>query len=276
MARIKEERPSRQIFWMVDMVGNTGKSTFADFLDLSYDLDVLLLTIDHYRSFKHTMASDIENFIKEKGREPAAFIVDAPRDEETKFLHEIYGALEELKNGRLFSVWGNQRIRKRIRREKPIFVFSNSPPTVAAMSSDRWDIKALTYSHGTKDVICLDARVEANVNSWSNTTVTYQNVTETISYDALSEADHLLAQDYESDMILFEMYTTNYLAMYKESKEQENKMIKERLKIPGQDLIVPGVIKKWDRRRTVRLNNAPENILAKYEKKVAQNQKSVL
>ena len=97
----------------------------------------LVLSVDYYISFKHNMAIDIENYINEHGKEPKALIIDAPRDEETKYLHKIDGALEDLKNGRIFSSFGGKRIGKRIKIEKPIFVFSNSPPVFDTMSEDR-------------------------------------------------------------------------------------------------------------------------------------------
>jgi hypothetical protein len=61
----------------------------------------------------------VESFNKE----PEALLIDAPRDEETKFLHEIYGTLEELNNGRVEGFFSGRRIKFRIKRGIPFLLF---------------------------------------------------------------------------------------------------------------------------------------------------------
>ena len=55
-------------------------------------------------------------------------MIDAPWDEETRFLHEIYGTLEELNNGRVEGFFAGRRIKFRIRRGIKIIVIYNLPP----------------------------------------------------------------------------------------------------------------------------------------------------
>ena len=45
--------------------------------------------IDSYRSFKYTSARLISNYIDKNGKPPKAFLIDAPRDEESKFLQAL-------------------------------------------------------------------------------------------------------------------------------------------------------------------------------------------
>ena len=91
MEKIKEDKKTRKIVWLCDMCGNTGKSIFTDILEEHPKYECLTLMIDSYRSFKYTSARLISNYIDKKGKPPKAFLIDAPRDEESKYLHEIYG-----------------------------------------------------------------------------------------------------------------------------------------------------------------------------------------
>ena len=78
------------------MCGNVDKIIFTDILEEHPEYECLTLMIDSYRSFKYTSARLISNYIDKKGKPPKAFLIDAPRDEESKYLHEIYGLLEEI------------------------------------------------------------------------------------------------------------------------------------------------------------------------------------
>lgn len=64
-------------------------------------MGVCRLSIDYNRSFKYLAAHDIKDYIEKFNAEPSVLIlmIDAPRDKETKYLHEIYWTLEELNNG---------------------------------------------------------------------------------------------------------------------------------------------------------------------------------
>jgi len=152
MEKIKEDKKTRQIVWLCDMCGNTGKSIFTDILEEHPKYECLTLMIDSYRSFKYTSARLISNYIDKKGKPPKAFLIDAPRDEESKYLHEIYGVLEEINNGRLFASFHGKIIKTRIPRGIPIIIFSNSPPIFHALSHDQWDIKALYCTIDNSDV----------------------------------------------------------------------------------------------------------------------------
>lgn len=73
-------------------------------------------------------------------------MINAPRDEETRFLHEIYGTLEELNNGRVKCFFASRCIKFRIRRDRKIIVSSNLSPILKSLSNDRWQIKAIFKS----------------------------------------------------------------------------------------------------------------------------------
>lgn len=235
--KIREKQKTRKILWIVDIAGNTGKSIFSDIVVEDPRNNTIMLSLDYYRSFKYSSASLIKDYIEKRGEAPSAIIIDAPRDEETKFLHEVYGALEEINNGRIFATFQGKTIQERIPRGIPIIVFSNSPPVTAALSEDRWDIKALYRTVDNKDVYVQDAEVSSNVHNALNNTITWQNCISTKPVEP--------KEDTPSDKLLFDMYMSNYAEMEQEKRDGT-----------GQDR-VPGIIKHWGSRLTTPTSKAP-------------------
>jgi hypothetical protein len=239
--KLKENEKTRKILWIVDIEGNTGKSSFSDVLELDKRYNCLMLSLDHYRSFKYSSAKQILNFINENHRPPSALIIDAPRDEETKFLHESYGVLEELNNGRLFATFQGKSIKERMPRGIPIIVFCNCAPQLSSLSKDRWDVKALFRSVDKKDIYIQSAKVLTEIKSSSNNSVTWETGLE-IFWEPTSDSEKV------SDKMLFDMHSNNSIAIEK-TKSSYN---------PGSDL--PGLIKKFSVTRTFPTFKAPEYI----------------
>lgn len=96
---------------------------------------------------------DIKNSIENVNIELPVLMIDVPRDEETRLLHEIYGTLQNLNNGRVEDFFVSCRINFRTRRGIKIIVISNSPPVLKSLSNDRWQIKAIFKSVNGKDRI---------------------------------------------------------------------------------------------------------------------------
>lgn len=247
MEKIKENKKTRKITWLCDLSGNVGKSMFTDILEEHPQYECLILMIDSYRSFKYTSARLISNYIDKKGRPPKAFLIDAPRDEESKYLHEIYGVLEEINNGRLYASFHGKIIKARIPRGIPIIIFSNSPPIFRALSNDRWDIKALYRTIDNCDVYVQNAKISSVIQKITYYSITWNNIIETLPYE--------LESDSKSDKMLFDMYTQNFIAMEKEKELQ------------GCSEIIPGLIKKIGVGQTTPINKAPEYILFEAQKK---------
>lgn len=251
--RLKDINTTRKVTWIVDMAGNTGKSLFNDLLELDPQYGCISLPLDYHRSFKYQSAKLISNFVKTRGHAPKAILIDAPRDEESKYLHEIYGVLEDLNNGRLYGSFQGNLIKERIRRGIPIFVFTNSPPIVSSLSEDRWDIKALYRTTDDKDVYIQDARVSSNVKRVRHNIVTWQNVTETMGIE-YAGVEHS-----KSDNMLFDMYSNNYLAMLK--------LKEEKLEFKNDTNYIPGIIKKWGADHSAPTSKAPEYIQRQAQKR---------
>ena len=203
--RNAEKNRIREINWLVDIVGNSGKSIFTDIQELNPNMGVCRLSIDYNRSFKYLAAYDIKNYIEKFNTEPSVLMIDAPRDDETRFLHEIYGTLEELNNGRVEGFFAGRRIKFRIRRGIKIIVISNSPPVLKSLSNDRWQIKAIFKSVDGKDRIVQQAKVSSRIISVVMLFSTWQNVTETVI--------PINIPDLKSGQLLLKIFSHNYKNM---------------------------------------------------------------
>ena len=247
MEKIKEDKKTRKIVWLCDMCGNTGKSIFTDIQELNPNMGVCRLSIDYNRSFKYLAAYDIKNYIEKFNTEPSVLMIDAPRDEETKFLHEIYGTLEELNNGRVEGFFAGRRIKFRIRRGIKIIVISNSPPVLKSLSNDRWQIKAIFKSVDGKDRIVQQAKVSSRIISVVRPFCTWQNVTETVIPTNIPDS--------KSGQLLLEMFSNNYKNM------EENKK-----KLSDDDNYIPGIVKSWAPEQTLELSKVPEYVKRQAQK----------
>jgi len=236
--------------WIVDIAGDAGKSVYVDILERTPEVKALRIPIDSYRSFKYYSAKQISDYKKKHGP-PDVILIDAPRDEESKFLHDIYGVLEEINNGRLEGQFGGKSVKDAMPRKIPIIVFSNSPPIVGALSTDRWDIMALYNYIGDlekdKDVYIQKAVVSSNVNDVIGSTIYWQNFTKT-------EIDIDIDQNRESGKLLAEMQRKN-IELTESLIKKEEALTKEKSKL------IPGQVQKWGEYKVAPLNKAPSYVL---------------
>lgn len=237
---------------------------FTDILERTPGLKVMRITLDYYRSFKYQSAKEISNYCDKNGP-PDLIVIDAPRDEETKYLHEAYGVLEEINNGRLEGSFNGNMIKRRMPRNIPIIVFSNSPPLIKALSPDRWVIKALiNYDDNDEhDVYIQKAKVSSNVKEVLGNSVYWQNYTETV-------IDQELVDEYESQRLLMEMQVKNIELTKKLIKVEEDMTGETSKKLPGQ-VIEYGPVE------TSTLGKAPQYVMlsARYLlRKINQNKKA--
>ena len=213
-------------------------------------MGVCRLSIDYNRSFKYLAAYDIKNYIEKFNTEPSVLMIDAPRDEETRFLHEIYGTLEELNNGRVEGFFAGRRIKFRIRRGIKIIVISNSPPVLKSLSNDRWQIKAIFKSVDGKDRIVQQAKISSRIIYVVRPFCTWQNVTETVIPTNIPDS--------KSGQLLLEMFSDNY------KKMEENK---KKSKILSDDNnYIPGIVKSWAPEQTLELSRVPEYVKRQAQK----------
>ena len=114
---------SRKILWMVDTVGNHGKTFLSNYMSILYDFQYLDGSIN---------CRDLAMFLRPSTK---GIVFDVCRSAMNLF---DYATLEAMKNGVIVS--GKYRGIARRLTGLPIVVFSNSHPKLDALSLDRWDI----------------------------------------------------------------------------------------------------------------------------------------
>lgn len=126
--KLKLAPDPRKIFFVVDRVGNQGKSWFARYYcDLHDDAQILA----------PGKKADMAFMVREDVR---VFFLDCPRSKQGEFIQ--YDFLEELKNGYVFSSKYESRCKKF--RTPHIVVCMNEHPCMEKLSADRYNIISLT------------------------------------------------------------------------------------------------------------------------------------
>lgn len=120
----------RTIIWIWETTGNVGKSFLCKYIAMKYNC--IIATGKTADIFNQTLEWR-ENFPDELQIPPV--IIDIPRSE---FAHINYAALEQLKNGFLYS--GKYNGGKVFGLSPHCFVYANSPPEFEEMSEDRFII----------------------------------------------------------------------------------------------------------------------------------------
>ncbi|AXL65907.1 replication-associated protein [Fire ant associated circular virus 1] len=129
------KKQRRQIIWVVDRVGNTGKSQLAKYMIMS-DPKKWFVCKDLGTSRD---SSTIIQFAIAKGWEGHGVIIDLPRSAENH--DRMYSYIEEIKDGFVTS----QKYQGCTSTfNKPhLIVFANWEPNYTRLSYDRWDMRRL-------------------------------------------------------------------------------------------------------------------------------------
>lgn len=122
----------REVRWYYDPVGNAGKSTWTKHWLLNHD-DAMIVG-GAADNIKCAIA-----LLQKNGKTlPKTVIWDIPRSQE----HISYNAMEEIKNGLIFS--GKYESGQVLMNIPHLVVFSNHLPDQSKLSADRWCIKTLS------------------------------------------------------------------------------------------------------------------------------------
>ena len=121
---IKTKPDKRTIWWFWEPIGNVGKTTLCKYL--VGKKDALMLT---------GKSSDMYHMISKYPNKRKLFICDIPR---TAMEYVNYGAIEQMKNGLIFS--GKYEGTQLLFNCPHIIVFANQEPERMKMSMDRWKI----------------------------------------------------------------------------------------------------------------------------------------
>lgn len=136
---LKEEPNDRTIFWVVDEIGNSGKSFYSQYMEY----------LDHNKYINcqgmgriEDAALIIKNALR-NGWESWCIFIDLSRATENQ--KSIYNIIEQLKNGKMCSTKYNSNI---VDFDTPhVVVFSNWWPMLRWQSADRWNLYNITNNN---------------------------------------------------------------------------------------------------------------------------------
>ena len=122
---------NRQVNWVHDEFGNTGKSVLTKYLLWKYSEHVMIVP--------RANAQNMRTVIIDRGPRKL-YIFDLPRTmgkEEHK--EDIYSVIEDVKNGTVLSaMYGKDQ--QLLMRPPLVWIFSNYEPNMQSLSEDRWII----------------------------------------------------------------------------------------------------------------------------------------
>lgn len=134
VTHLEEDPHPRHVNWLWETVGDVGKTTLANYLEL--EKDALVLEVGGKRDLAYIISTMIgmkKVVVFDLSRCTAP---DGNKDYDP--LNALYSIMESLKNGRLIVTKYESTVRKCI--VPHIWVFANFPPNIAKMSKDRWKL----------------------------------------------------------------------------------------------------------------------------------------
>lgn len=140
--RLQLPAHKRQVTFVVDPVGNSGKSWFARYyLDLHPSSTIIL---------KPMRTADMNFLLR---RDMRVLFLDAPRAKQGEYIQ--YDFLENVKDGVVLSGKYTPEV-KRMKHVVHVVVFMNERPDMSALSRDRYDIWDLSEMTGPNEVPQLE------------------------------------------------------------------------------------------------------------------------
>lgn len=130
-----QHREKRKINIIYDRRGNTGKSSFVDWLTFNYKAGIL----DYCKDYRDVLRQAY--CLGEKD----IYLVDLARAIPKMNMHEFFAAIETLKGGRC----SDDRYSNKFRRQGPprICIFTNTLFDLSIFSDDRWDIRTINENN---------------------------------------------------------------------------------------------------------------------------------
>jgi len=129
-----ENRNARTIDCIIDTVGNIGKSTICDLMEI-HDNAIIIPTLSEHEK----IIASLCNICKDtNNRDPKVVFMDLPRaiNKNKILMSNLYTALEIIKAGRLEDP-RNHHTKFRIHPPR-VWAFSNTIPDLRLLSIDRW------------------------------------------------------------------------------------------------------------------------------------------
>ena len=133
----------RTVDWIVDPVGNTGKSSFARCYVSKELTDGIFMKIDNLDRMELALIKKIEWYRSKHYKDPKVLLFDFPRASDIKKVLAATSLMEDVKSGYLESNFGGNYKQIQI-GDIHVIVFSNSCPDLSVLSVDRWRLWTLS------------------------------------------------------------------------------------------------------------------------------------
>lgn len=127
----------RTVDWIIDPVGNTGKSSFARAYVSEVPTDGILMKIDNLDRMELTLIKKIENYRMIHYKDPKVIFFDFPRASDPSKIISATALMEDAKSGHLETTFGGNHKEIEISNVH-IVVLSNNAPDLSVLSVDRW------------------------------------------------------------------------------------------------------------------------------------------
>lgn len=126
----------RTVDWIIDPVGNTGKSSFARAYVSEVSTDGILMKIDNLDRMELTLIKKIENYRMVHCKDPKVIFFDFPRASDPIKIISATALMEDAKSGHLETTFGGNHKEIEI-SDVHIVVLSNNAPDLSVLSVDR-------------------------------------------------------------------------------------------------------------------------------------------
>lgn len=133
----------RKVDWIIDPVGNTGKSSFARCYVSKELTDGIFMKIYNLDRMELALIKKIESYRSKYYKDPKVLLFDLPRSSDIRKVLAAISLMEDVKSGYLDSNFGGHYKQIQV-GDIHVIVFSNSCPDLSVLSVDRWRLWTLT------------------------------------------------------------------------------------------------------------------------------------
>ena len=140
MSKVPDDRT---VDWVIDPIGNTGKSTFTRLYVYKDLTDRIFMKIDNLDRMELTLIKKIEKYRSRYSKDPKVLLFDFPRASDMKKVLSATALMEDAKSGYLETTFGGNHKEIQIGNIH-IVVFSNNCPDLSVLSVDRWRLWTLS------------------------------------------------------------------------------------------------------------------------------------
>lgn len=127
----------RIVDWLIDPVGNTGKSSFARAYCSDESSEAILMKIDNLDRMELSLINKISSFRDQHYKDPKIIFFDFPRASSMTQVMQATALMEDAKSGYLETNFGGKHKNIKISNVH-VIVLANTAPDLSVLSVDRW------------------------------------------------------------------------------------------------------------------------------------------